>query len=101
MGAIPELAEESCGLPAIERKLVAAMLSHDLWGLCCDHAALNVRCFEYHVYSSGGALLDPNHRDQDSLLTVSVLLSEPEEFSGGAFITWMPEDGRRVAHPCG
>ena len=33
---------------------------------------------------------DPEHRDDGSLLTLSVLLSDPSDFTGGAFFTWSP-----------
>ena len=33
-------------------------------------------------------MLDPDHRDHGSTLTLSVLLSDPEEVEGGTLITW-------------
>lgn len=92
------LRDEACGLPAIERKLVAAMRANDQWGVLHGRD-VNVRSFEYHVYEDGGSVLDPEHRDDDSLLTVSVLLSRPEDFQGGRFVTW--RDGERVEHALG
>ena len=39
-----------------------------------------VRSAELHYYAAGGSVADPAHRDQGSLLTLSVLLSEPTEY---------------------
>jgi hypothetical protein len=44
----------------------------------------------------GGALLDPEHRDMGSTVTLSCLLSDPSTFEGGTFLTW--ESGRAVCH---
>ena len=55
-----------------------------------------VRCIEYHTYRIGGALLDPEHRDMGSMLTMSCLLSRPSDMEGGVFITW--DDGKAVHH---
>ena len=38
---------------------------------------LNVRCCELHTYAEGGGLLAAGHRDNGSVLTMSVLLSDP------------------------
>jgi hypothetical protein len=56
---------------------------------------LNVRCIELHTYACGGGLIDANHRDDGSTLTMSVLLSDPREMDGGRFITY---DGPREPH---
>ena len=59
---------------------------------------------EYHSYAEGGGLLSPGHRDEGSILTMSVLLPEPlpqggegGDFSGGEFVTW-GDGARPVAH---
>lgn len=59
-------------------------------------APLSVRCVEYHTYRTGGALLDPDHRDVGSTLTLSALLVDPDDFGGGEFITW--DAGSAVFH---
>jgi len=59
-------------------------------------APLGVRCIEYHTYRPGGALLDPDHRDVGSVLTLSALLVDPDDLDGGEFMTW--EDGSAVVH---
>ena len=45
-----------------------------------------MRSAELHYYAAGGSVADPSHRDQGSLLTLSVLLSEPSEYEGGVSI---------------
>lgn len=90
-----ELATEACGLPQIEQKLASAMKEHDHWGLLKERD-VNVRSFEYHAYSTGGSVLDPQHRDDGSLLTLSVLLSPPGDFTGGEFVTWQGD--QRIEH---
>ena len=49
---------------------------------------LGVRCIEYHEYKVGGALLEENHRDVGSELTLSVLLTDAGELDGGTFVTY-------------
>ena len=39
--------------------------------------SLFVRSAEYHAYEAGGGVVDPNHKDTGSVLTVSVLLEAP------------------------
>ena len=57
---------------------------------------LGVRCIEYHTYRVGGALLDPDHRDMGSMLTMSCLLSEPRRRA--ALVDYRnPTRGRRAA----
>mmetsp|Transcript_104958 Transcript_104958/g.203151 ORF Transcript_104958/g.203151 Transcript_104958/m.203151 type:complete len:455 (-) Transcript_104958:194-1558(-) len=90
-----DLATEACGLPRIKEKLVSAMRAHDHWGLLKGRD-VNLRSFEYHVYSTGGSVLDPQHRDDGSLLTLSILLSLPGDFTGGEFVTW--QGGQRIEH---
>lgn len=61
-----------------------------------DPDALTVRCIELHTYTSGGALLDVTHRDTGSVLSLSVLLSDPAAKTGGHFVTW--QRGQPVVH---
>merc|ERR1712054_60656 len=74
------------------------MKASDSWGLT-RHRDVNVRSFEFHSYTDGGSVLDPEHRDDGSLLTLSVLLSPREDFDGGAFVTY--SGGERVEHHLG
>ena len=46
-----------------------------------------VRSAELHYYAAGGSVADPGHRDQGSLITLSVLLSDPSEYQGGVLTT--------------
>jgi len=57
---------------------------------------LRVRCIELHSYSIGGGLLAAGHRDHDSVLSMSVLLSDPSALVGGEFVTC--SDRLPVAH---
>lgn len=61
-----------------------------------SESMVDVRCIELHHYSTGGGLVEPGHRDCGSALTMSVLLSDPEDVSGGDFVTY--DDGVPVAH---
>jgi len=58
--------------------------------------ALNVRCVELHTYTMGGGLLDPRHRDCGSVLSLSVMLSDPAAKVGGHFVTW--ERGKAIVN---
>eukprot|EP00929_Paragymnodinium_shiwhaense_P064412 TRINITY_DN32252_c0_g1_i4.p1 TRINITY_DN32252_c0_g1~~TRINITY_DN32252_c0_g1_i4.p1 ORF type:complete len:491 (+),score=84.12 TRINITY_DN32252_c0_g1_i4:78-1475(+) len=44
-----------------------------------------VRSFEHHSYEAGGSVMDPEHRDQGSILTISVLLHRSLDCEGGIF----------------
>jgi len=82
-------------LQGIEDRLISTMRAQDVWGIL-QGREVNVRSFEYHVYGDGGSVLDPQHRDDGSLLTISVLLSPEDSFSGGEFRTW--ERGEPATH---
>ena len=79
------------------RGLVAAMKARDPRP---DAAALadelHVRCVELHRYVVGAGLMDRDHKDSGSSLTMSVALTEPGTLSGGEFLTW--EGGVAVPH---
>ena len=49
---------------------------------------LAVRCVELHTYSAGAGLMDRDHKDSGSALSMSVMLSDPASFAGGQFLTW-------------
>lgn len=49
--------------------------------------ALSVRVIEHWEYSVGGGLVDAEHYDVDSILTIVVLLSKADEYAGGLFRT--------------
>lgn len=65
-------------------------------GLKSASDVLGVRCIEYHCYRPGGSLLDPEHRDVGSTLTLSALLTDPTTLDGGVFMTW--QGGEPVYH---
>jgi hypothetical protein len=64
-----------------------------------DQSMNQVRTIELHHYSAGGGLLTPGHRDTGSDLTISVLLSDPVDVSGGDFVTY--DEGVPSAHKMG
>lgn len=57
---------------------------------------LSVRCVELHKYTVGASLMDRDHKDSGSSLTLSVALSDRQSFEGGEFLTWRGDE--RVAH---
>ena len=71
-----------------ESRLLERVLSHvrradaARWRLLLGRPAC-LRSAEYHAYTNGGSVADPEHRDQGSLLTLTVLLSEPTECQRG------------------
>jgi predicted 2-oxoglutarate/Fe(II)-dependent dioxygenase YbiX len=88
-------------LPHIARKLTDAVLAVDAarWNTTLGLGSqLGIRCAEVHSQRRGGGLPDPEHRDHGSLITLDVMLSDPESaFEGGQFTTF-GADGRRVPH---
>ena len=78
--------------PALCRKLLQAMRSHVELGVAPD-VTLCVRSIELHTYAAGDGLMTVGHRDQGSMLTMSVLLSEPTQYGGGTFLTCDPGNG--------
>jgi hypothetical protein len=54
----------------------------------CDDTPFNVRCIEYHSMVQGGRLPDPRHFDQDSIVTIDMMLSNPDtDFTNGSLQT--------------
>lgn len=78
--------------PDIYEKVLTAMRGLHVSG----GTVLGVRCIEYHCYRTGGSLLDPEHRDVGSTLTLSALLTDPSLLEGGVFMTW--KGGQPVFH---
>lgn len=58
---------------------------------------VNTRCVEYHTVDAGGSLPYPTHYDHGSLLTLDILLTDPDEFDGGEFST-LEADGTMLKH---
>ena len=72
--------------PKLLYKINAAMRSQPSMFLS-PLVDLNVRCIEFHTYTAGDGLSTQGHRDQGSVFTISILLSETHEFDGGTFLT--------------
>ena len=53
-----------------------------------DEGELSLRCIEFHTYQAGGGLLDVNHRDTGSIVSMSILLADAAQMVGGRFVTW-------------
>ena len=90
-------------LPALHGKLVSRLrgaVEEMATGVRVGDATLSVRCIEKHTYQVGAGLMDEGHRDVGSVVTMSVLLSDPSEHDGGTFLTW-DEAGRPVPHELG
>ena len=60
--------------------------------------ALSVRCIELHLYTAGGGLTDPGHNDLGSVLTLSVMLSDPGPSERGGRFTTTDALGNTTAH---
>lgn len=86
------------GLFAGREPVLLERLSQLPWQLDVGHLAggdsgaldelchgLSVRCAEFHVGTPGGALRDPKHFDEGSLVTVDILLAD--NFEGGNLTT--------------
>ena len=61
--------------------------------VCCPSCrrwdwALSRRCAELHTYGVGGGLMERDHKDSGSSLTMSLLLSDTAAFEGGRFLTY-------------
>ena len=84
-------------LPSIRSKLmrVAAETDAAHWRLLTGRTVLP-RCVECHRLSPGRDVLHTGHYDNGSVLTLSVQLSEPEAFAGGAFVTYT--EGMPIVH---
>jgi hypothetical protein len=60
---------------------------------------LAVRCAELHTYHVGGCLMERDHKDSGSALTMSVCLTPCAR--GGKFLTWDGDDkDTPVVHEC-
>mmetsp|Transcript_83732 Transcript_83732/g.249912 ORF Transcript_83732/g.249912 Transcript_83732/m.249912 type:complete len:468 (+) Transcript_83732:92-1495(+) len=76
-------------LRRIRGKLLRAMYKADAahW-ILLPGRSVYVRSFEHHSYEPGGSVADPEHRDDGSLLTISVLLGRSDDCEGGILQTW-------------
>lgn len=85
-------------LPSLSAKLTAAMRSHHCMYIS-PQVALNLRCVEFHTYTPGDGLTVRGHRDEGSLLTMSILLSRHDSVVGGTFTTCSRDGATHVPHP--
>ena len=72
------------------KKLRAAALEADSahWGIAKEAPGeLSVRVIEVHEVSVAGALNHPYHFDAGSVVTIDLMLSEDEDYTGGEFET--------------
>jgi hypothetical protein len=84
------------GWPELHAKLTEGMKIGGAAAWQLGEVELNVRCVEYHTYTTGGGLTSPAHRDGGSVLTMAILLSDAADVEGGDFVTYT--DGAAVAH---
>eukprot|EP00931_Biecheleriopsis_adriatica_P000993 TRINITY_DN101180_c0_g1_i1.p1 TRINITY_DN101180_c0_g1~~TRINITY_DN101180_c0_g1_i1.p1 ORF type:complete len:218 (+),score=32.61 TRINITY_DN101180_c0_g1_i1:96-749(+) len=85
--------------PGLYQKLRDAVILADRqhWGLI-GNGACNLRVAEFHSHTAPSkGLPDPHHHDQDSLVTIDVLLGEGK-YEGGVFRT-LESDGSFLEHP--
>lgn len=82
-------------LAARLRDLATAVSRRESWGIIegFKPAEVNLRVVEYHEYTAGGKLLDPEHCDHGSLVTIDVMLSDHAAFTGGELCVTEGGDG--------
>jgi hypothetical protein len=97
----------SCECTALLDQLADEMRAHDPRAACkhaevADEASLAVRCVELHTYQVCACLMERDHKDSGSTLSMSVVLSDPSQLEGGKFLTWAgKERDTPVVHECG
>jgi hypothetical protein len=77
------------------RDLATATSQSEGWEIIerFEPSEVNLRVVEYHEYTSGGKLLDPEHCDHGSLVTIDVMLSDHAAFTGGELCVIEGGDG--------
>ena len=94
-------------VPHLVTKIIEAMKQVDSenWRVLegRDPSKLKVRVVELHTVRPNGSLPDPTHFDRGSLITLDVMLSPPNAFTGGQFSTLNADlsytDQVSCAHP--
>ena len=73
-------------LPRLLETVLARVRAVDAgrWRLLVGRV-VHIRSIEWHVYHPGGAVSATDHRDTGSLLTLSALLTQPDEYEGARF----------------
>lgn len=79
--------EDQRPLRRVRAKLLRALYVADAKWHILPGRPVFVRSFEYHSYEVGGSVMDPEHRDAGSLLTISVLLGRSDDCEGGILRT--------------
>merc|ERR1712217_193026 len=80
---------DSSPLQHIRGKLLHALYATDGCGWrLLPSRSVYVRSFEHHSYEVGGSVMDPEHIDDGSILTLSVLLNRSDDCEGGIFRTY-------------
>jgi predicted 2-oxoglutarate/Fe(II)-dependent dioxygenase YbiX len=90
--------------PALSDKISHAMRSQP--GMYTSpQIKLSIRCVEFNTYTPtrpprfhSQYTLSRGHRDTGSLLTISMLLTDPDDVVGGTFVTCCRAGGKHVAH---
>lgn len=87
--------ERLAWLTAKLKALAAATSRSEGWGIIeeFEPSEVNLRVVEYHEYTAGGKLLDPEHCDHGSLVTIDVMLADHESFTGGELCVTEGGDG--------
>jgi hypothetical protein len=87
-------------MPNFVQMLVDAAIDADKvenWGLLTDDSKpINIRVIELHKVLPGGALPDNHHHDQGSLVTIDVMCSSDDDFTGGNFTTLEADNSLKV-----
>ncbi|KAL1495966.1 hypothetical protein AB1Y20_014607 [Prymnesium parvum] len=87
-------------MPRLLERLLSRIYAEDAqrWKLLLGRP-VSVRSVELHTYRPGGSVADPQHRDSGSLLTLSVLLSEPSSYTGAKFTYISVGSSEEVVEP--
>lgn len=89
-------------MPEFLQKITEEVISLDgsyEWGFNLKEGNFNLRVCEYHCQvAPSEALADIYHYDQDSLVTVDIMLSDPSNDFSGAEIQTLEQDGSLLTH---
>ena len=88
--------ERLAWLRAKLRQLALTTSRSEGWGIieAFEEAEVNLRVVEYHEYTAGGKLIDPEHCDHGSLVTIDLMLADHTAFTGGELC--VAEGGREA-----
>lgn len=85
--------------PKLIEKIISGVkaIDKDNWKLLHKKDGLAIRTIEIHEAFKDGGLSQSNHFDGGSLITLDIMLSPTEDFTGGDFMT-MEKDGNFKRH---